>query len=75
MDNLSESELANIRLEIVKTLVPIATRNGITEPDDLVKKCTTFENYVVGSESKSNKKGGDKPAPSTRRNKKAPKKG
>lgn len=38
---------SQVRLEIVKALIPIASRADITDPEQLVKKAAVLEKYVV----------------------------
>jgi hypothetical protein len=38
-----------IRLELVKAVVPQATRVSMTEPEHIVKVCAALEEYVLNS--------------------------
>mgnify|MGYP001048052596 CR=1 FL=1 len=38
-----------VRLRIIEAVVPQATKVGITEPEYIVKTCSTLEEYVLGS--------------------------
>jgi hypothetical protein len=38
-----------VRLEILKVLIPVATRNGISDPEILISASRTLENYVLES--------------------------
>lgn len=39
-----------VRLEIIKILLPQASRHGIAEPEKIVETARTLENYVLESE-------------------------
>lgn len=51
----------DVRLELLKVLVPVASRHGLTT-DDLVNTCTRLEKYVLGFAPV-----GDMPTPTTRK--------
>jgi hypothetical protein len=42
--------MVEVRLRILEALIPVASRHAITEIDEIVKKATTLENFVVGCE-------------------------
>ncbi|MEG7697746.1 hypothetical protein U2181_15380 [Listeria monocytogenes] len=50
-----------IRLEIVKAMVPVGSRHGLTS-DELVDTCARLEKYVIGSPSV-----GEMPTPASRK--------
>lgn len=50
-----------VRLEIVKAVLPSASRHGLTT-DELVNTCTRLEKYVLGFAPV-----GDMPTPATRK--------
>ena len=54
-------EPEDVRLELVKALVPVASRHGLTT-DELVNTCTRLEKYVLGFAPV-----GDMPTPTTRK--------
>jgi hypothetical protein len=54
-------EPEDVRLELVKVLVPVASRHGLTT-DELVNTCTRLEKYVLGFAPV-----GDMPTPTTRK--------
>lgn len=54
-------EPAEIRLELIKALIPSASRHGLVG-DEIVNTCTTLEKYVIGSPAS-----GETPAPPTRK--------
>ena len=39
----------NLRLELLKLLIPQASKVGISEPTHIIKSCLQFEEYVLGS--------------------------
>lgn len=41
----------SVRLDIIKTLLPMASRAGIEDPQRLIEKARTLEEYVLGSQS------------------------
>jgi hypothetical protein len=41
---------ADVRLRIIEALIPVASRHAIGEPDEIVKKASILENYVLGYE-------------------------
>ena len=51
----------SVRLEIVKAVIPVASRHGLTG-DELVNTCTRLEKYVLGFAPV-----GDMPTPTTRK--------
>lgn len=61
---------AELRLELLKVMIPKAAQVGITQPETIVNACTHFENYVVGSE-----KDGVSPASAPPKPKRSPRKG
>lgn len=54
-------EAPDVRLELVKAVVPIASRHGLTG-DEIVETCTRLEKYVLGLPSV-----GELPAPTPRK--------
>ena len=40
-----------IRLRIVEALLPVASKHSITEIDEIVKRATALEKYVVASDN------------------------
>lgn len=40
---------AIIRLEVIKALLPVASRHGISEPDQIIKTATQLANFVLES--------------------------
>ncbi len=54
MDNVQ------IRLKILESVLPQATRHGLTDPDQVVKTCKELEKYVL--DSKNGEKSPDSPA-------------
>jgi len=52
-------DLSEVRLRILETVIPQATRVGIQEPEYLVNTCKTLEKYVL--ESKSGESTSDSP--------------
>jgi hypothetical protein len=42
--------MVEVRLRIVEALIPVASRHGITEIEEIVSRATALEKYVVGSE-------------------------
>lgn len=42
---------ADVRLRIIEALIPVASRHGITEIDEIVDRATILENYVLASQS------------------------
>jgi hypothetical protein len=54
-------EPESIRLELVKALVPLSSRHGLTT-DELVNTCTRLEKYVLGFASV-----GEVPTPTPRK--------
>jgi hypothetical protein len=42
---------ADVRMRIIEALIPVASRHGITEIDQIVERATLLENYVLASES------------------------
>lgn len=40
---------AIIRLEIIKVLLPVASRHGITEPEQIIKTATQLADFVLES--------------------------
>lgn len=50
-----------VRLEIVKAVIPVASRHGLAG-DELVNTCTRLEKYVLGFAPV-----GDMPTPTTRK--------
>jgi hypothetical protein len=54
---------AAVRLELLKVLIPQASKYGLTEPKIMIETCTQLENYVLDS-----KHGESQPdSPTTRR--------
>jgi hypothetical protein len=43
-------DLSEVRLRILESIIPQATRVGIQEPEYIVKTCKVLENYVLESE-------------------------
>ena len=43
-------QVHEVRLELLKVLLPIASRHSIIEPQKLVETARTLENYVLESE-------------------------
>lgn len=43
------ADLESVRLELVKTVLPHASRQGLSEPKRLIEICTALETYVLGS--------------------------
>ena len=41
---------ADVRLELVKVMIPVASRHGLTSAE-LVESCTRLEKYVLGLSS------------------------
>ena len=54
-------EPESVRLELIKALVPVTSRHGLTT-DELVNTCTRLEKYVLGFAPV-----GDMPTPTTRK--------
>jgi hypothetical protein len=54
-------EPESVRLELIKVLVPVTSRHGLTT-DELVNTCTRLEKYVLGFAPV-----GDMPTPTTRK--------
>ena len=54
-------EPESVRLELIKALVPVTSRHGLTT-DELVNTCTRLEKYVLGFVPV-----GDMPTPTTRK--------
>ena len=52
---------ADVRLELVKVMIPVASRHGLTSAE-LVESCTRLEKYVLGFAPV-----GDMPTPTTRK--------
>lgn len=52
-----------VRLEILKMLLPVASRLGIESPEKIIEKARTFENYVLESDEQA----GVTPDPADRR--------
>ena len=50
-----------VRLELVKVMIPVASRHGLTS-GEIVTTCAQLENYVLGSSSV-----GDAPTPTPRK--------
>lgn len=44
-------DFQNIRLEILKSVIPQASKVGMTEPKYIVETCLHFEKYVLGSDN------------------------
>jgi len=44
----SSMDLPEIRLEIVKVLVPQATKYGLDDPQKIIEKASQLEGYVLG---------------------------
>lgn len=44
-----EAGLVHVRLEILKVLIPAASRHGISEPQNIVESARMLEKYVVES--------------------------
>ena len=42
----------HLRLELLKLMIPQASRVGISEPTHIIKSCLQFEEYVLGSDTK-----------------------
>lgn len=42
--------LAEIRLELLKVLIPTASRAGISDPKNLIDSCRMLESYVLESQ-------------------------
>jgi hypothetical protein len=57
-----------IRLRIVETLMPIASKVQVTNPESLIETCSKLEKYVVGSKRKV----GEPPNPQTKSASKKP---
>lgn len=55
----------SIRLAILQVLIPVASRNGITHPEEIVESARKLESYVVDSTSEKSE-GGDQPDPPNR---------
>ena len=51
----------DVRLELVKVMIPVASRHGLTSAE-LVESCTRLEKYVLGLPTVE-----DPPAPTTRK--------
>jgi hypothetical protein len=58
-----------VRLEILRIVVPQATRVGIVQPESIVKTCSHLENYVIGLTNAE-----EKPTPAPRKKATRPKK-
>ena len=41
---------ADVRLRIIEALIPVASRHGITEIEEIVDRAITLENYVLASQ-------------------------
>ncbi len=54
-------EPESVRLELIKALVPVTSRHGLTT-DELVNTCTQLEKYVLGLSSV-----GEAPTPTPRK--------
>jgi len=54
-------EPVEVRLELIKALIPTASRHGLTG-DEMVGTCTLLEKYVLGSQPS-----GETPAPPPRK--------
>lgn len=52
---------ADVRLELVKVMIPVASRHGLTSAE-LVESCTRLEKYVLGLPSV-----GEAPTPTPRK--------
>lgn len=39
-----------IRLELLKLVVPQASRVGLSEPENIISTCSALEKYVIGSQ-------------------------
>ena len=52
---------ADVRLELVKVMIPVASRHGLTSAE-LVESCTRLEKYVLGLSSV-----GEAPTPTPRK--------
>ena len=50
-----------IRLDLVKAMIPVASRHGLTS-DEIVETCARLEKYVIGSPTVA-----DPPATTTRK--------
>jgi len=37
-----------VRMELLKVIIPQASRVGISEPQHIIKSCLQFEEYVLG---------------------------
>ena len=60
-------EIKEIRLAIVRAVLPVTAAHGIQNIEEVVKRCSTLEEYVLGSSTK----GAEVPdAPTTIRKKK-----
>lgn len=42
--------LVEVRLEIIKVLIPTASRMGVTDPANLIDSCRKLEQYVIESQ-------------------------
>ena len=51
----------DVRLELLKVLIPIASRHGLTN-GEIVSTCTQLEKYVLGSQPV-----GEMPTPASRK--------
>lgn len=38
----------DVRLRIIETLLPMASRHGISNPDEIIEKASILEKYVLG---------------------------
>ena len=52
---------ADVRLELVKVMIPVASRHGLTS-GEIITTCTQLEKYVLGLPAVE-----DPPAPTTRK--------
>lgn len=43
---------AQVRLQIVLALIPVASRHGITSGDEITNRASQIEKYVLSSETK-----------------------
>jgi hypothetical protein len=54
-------QAGEIRLDLVKAMIPVASRHGLTS-DEIVETCARLEKYVLGLPTVE-----DPPAPTTRK--------